>query len=49
CCVVVSPIETFGFKTIGTDSAKAAKYLPLFSKSSVVFASLETFIQSYLE
>ncbi len=49
CCVVVSPIETLEYSIIGTDSAKAAKYLPLFSKCDVVFNSLPEFIQLYSE
>jgi predicted aconitase/predicted aconitase with swiveling domain len=47
CCVVVSPIQNLGFKVIGTDSAKAAKYLPLFSDCDVVFKSIEEFIELY--
>ncbi|MHA1799663.1 MAG: aconitase X [Candidatus Helarchaeota archaeon] len=47
CCVVVSPIELIGYKIIGTDSAKAAKYLPLFSKSDVVFKPIEEFVKLY--
>ncbi len=47
CCVVVSPIESLGYSTIGTDSAKAAKYLPLFSKCDVVFKPFEDFVKLY--
>ncbi|NHI94140.1 MAG: DUF521 domain-containing protein [Candidatus Lokiarchaeota archaeon] len=47
CCVVVSPIELMGFKIIGTDSAKAAKYLPQMSKCDVVFKSIEDFVNLY--
>jgi len=47
CCVVVSPVESIGYKIIGTDSAKAAKYLPLFSKSDVIFKSIEEFVKLY--
>ncbi|NVM30103.1 MAG: DUF521 domain-containing protein [Candidatus Helarchaeota archaeon] len=47
CCVVVSPIELLGYKIIGTDSAKAAKYLPLFSKCDVIFKSIKQFIKLY--
>ena len=47
CCVVVSPIELIGYKTIGTDSAKAAKYLPLFSNCDVVFNSIDNLINFY--
>ncbi|MGC8547979.1 MAG: aconitase X [Candidatus Micrarchaeia archaeon] len=43
-CMVVSPIEDIGFKTTATNSGKAAKYLPRFSKQSVVFASVEELI-----
>ncbi len=47
CCVVVSPIEQLGYKIIATDSAKAAKYLPLFSKCDVIFKSLLDIIELY--
>ena len=47
CCVVVSPVELIGYKIIGTDSAKAAKYLPLMSKCDVVFKSIEDFVNIY--
>ena len=47
CCVVVSPVESIGYKIIGTDSAKAAKYLPLFSKCDVIFKSIEDFVKLY--
>ena len=47
CCVVVSPVELIGYKIIGTDSAKAAKYLPLMSKCDVVFKSIEDFVKLY--
>ncbi|MFX1294072.1 MAG: aconitase X [Promethearchaeota archaeon] len=47
CCVVVSPVESLRYKVIGTDSAKAAKYLPLFSKCDVVFKSIEKFVELY--
>ncbi|MHA1265994.1 MAG: aconitase X [Candidatus Helarchaeota archaeon] len=47
CCVVVSPIETLNYSVIGTDSAKAAKYLPLFSKCDVVFKPFEEFLRLY--
>lgn len=49
CCVVVSPIEELGYTIIGTDSAKAAKYLPLFSRCDVVFKPLDTFLKLYLK
>lgn len=49
CCVVVSPIESLGYAITGTDSAKAAKYLPLFSKCEVVFKPIEEFTDLYLK
>ncbi|MGC8629193.1 MAG: aconitase X [Candidatus Micrarchaeia archaeon] len=48
-CMVVSPIEDMGFKTTATNSGKAAKYLPRFSKQKVVFASVPELIQKITE
>ena len=44
-CVVVSPIENLGFSTTATNSGKAAKYLPRFSKQKVVFNTVSELIQ----
>lgn len=44
-CMVVSPIERMGFKTVGVDSGKAASYLPGFCKQAVVFKSVDELIK----
>jgi len=44
-CMVVSPIESMGYKTTAVNSGKAANYLPGFCKQNVVFARLETLLQ----
>jgi predicted aconitase len=44
-CMVVSPIERMGFKTVGVDSGKAANYLPGFCKQAVVFKSVDELIR----
>jgi predicted aconitase len=44
-CMVVAPIENLGFTTTATNSAKAAKYLPRFSKQKVVFGSTKEIIE----
>ena len=38
-CMLISPIETWGFKTLMTDSGKCAYYAPMQCKTNVVFAS----------
>jgi predicted aconitase len=48
-CMVVSPIEDIGFSTTATNSGKAAKYLPRFSKQKVVFNTVEELIKKVLE
>ena len=45
-CMVVSPIEDMGYKTTAVNSGKAANYLPGFCKQNVVFARLDTLIES---
>jgi hypothetical protein len=44
-CMVVAPIEDMGHGTTGTNSAKAAKYLPRFCKQDVVLSSPEEIIR----
>ncbi len=44
-CMVVSPIEDMGFKCVGTNSGKAAAYLPGFCKQKVVFSSLKELVE----
>lgn len=45
-CLVVAPIEDFGFKNIATNSGKAAFYAPSHSKMNVRFGSLEQCINA---
>ena len=44
-CMVVSPIEDMGYRTIGVNSGKAANYLPGFCKQSVVFRNVDDLIR----
>ena len=44
-CMVVSPLEELDYKNIGTNSGKAAKYLPGFCKKKVFFSDLDTLIE----
>ncbi|MFQ6134288.1 MAG: aconitase X [Nitrososphaerales archaeon] len=39
CCMVVAPVEEFGFKTMAVNSAKAAIYGPSASKVGVIFGT----------
>ena len=45
CCMVVAPIEKMNFRTVATNSAKAAVYLPSMSKVDVVFCKIEDCIR----
>jgi hypothetical protein len=45
-CLVVAPIEEFGFKNLATNSGKAAFYAPSYSKLNVRFGSLEKCINA---
>jgi predicted aconitase len=47
-CMVVSPIEEMDFKCIGTNSGKAAKYIPGFCKKKVYFAPLKKLVEKAL-
>ncbi len=40
-CMVVCPLERMGYKVTGTNSGKAAKYLPNLCKQKVAFGNLE--------
>ena len=40
-CMVVCPLEQMGFSVTGTNSGKAAKYLPSLCKQKVAFGDLE--------
>jgi hypothetical protein len=48
-CMVVSPIEEMGFRTTGTNSGKAAKYLPRFCHQDVVFDTPSELIAKVVE
>jgi hypothetical protein len=45
-CLVVAPVEDFGFKNLATNSGKAAFYAPTYSKLNVRFGSLEQCINA---
>jgi len=45
-CLVVAPVEDFGFKNLATNSGKAAFYAPTHSKLNVRFGSLEKCINA---
>jgi predicted aconitase len=47
-CMVVSPLEETDFKCIGTNSGKAAKYIPGFCKKKVYFAPLQKLVEKSL-
>jgi predicted aconitase len=38
-CMLISPVETWGFKTLMTDSGKCSYYAPMQCKTDVVFGS----------
>ncbi len=44
-CMVVSPIESMGFRVIGVNSGKAANYLPTLCKCKVVLGSIKELIE----
>lgn len=45
-CMLISPIETWGFKTLMTDSAKCAYYAPMQCKTNVIFGTLEDCVET---
>ncbi|MFH1473989.1 MAG: aconitase X catalytic domain-containing protein [Candidatus Aenigmatarchaeota archaeon] len=47
-CMIVAPVEDFGFKNLATNSGKAAFYAPSYSKLNVRFGSLEQCINAAL-
>ena len=47
-CVVVAPVDLLGFRSIATNSAKAAFYLPSHSGASTRFGSLEQCVRAGL-
>jgi predicted aconitase len=47
-CVVVAPIELLGYKSVATNSAKAATYLPSHGGVGVRYGSLERCVQAAL-
>jgi len=48
-CLVVAPVEDFGFKNLATNSGKAAFYAPTHSKLNVRFGSLEQCINAAIK
>ena len=44
-CMVVSPIESMGFRVIGVNSGKAANYLPTLCKCKVVLGSIKELVE----
>jgi len=48
-CLVVAPVEDFGFKNLATNSGKAAFYAPTYSKLNVRFGSLEKCINAAIK
>jgi hypothetical protein len=48
-CMVVSPMEELDFRCVGTDSGKAAKYIPGSCKKGVFFAGIDALIEKGLE
>jgi len=46
-CLVVAPVEALGIKSVATNSAKAAFYLPSWAKVQVAFAPLEECLTRY--
>ncbi|HDD46362.1 MAG TPA: DUF521 domain-containing protein [Candidatus Aenigmarchaeota archaeon] len=48
-CMVVSPIELMGYKRMGVNSGKAAKYLPGFCKQQVLFASIDKLLEKVVK
>jgi predicted aconitase len=48
-CMVVSPLEDLGIKTVATNSCKAAHYLPTTCKVKIYLGSLETCVRLALK
>jgi len=48
-CMVVSPLEELDFRCIGTNSGKAAKYLPGFCNKNVFFADIDDLVEKGLK
>ncbi len=47
-CMVVSPIESMGYKKTGVNSGKAANYLPGFCKQEVIFRDVKKLVEECL-
>ena len=45
-CMLISPIETWGFKTLMTDSGKCAYYAPMQCGTDVIFGSTEECVEA---
>ena len=48
-CLVVAPVEDFGFKNLATNSGKAAFYAPTHSKLNVRFGTMEQCIDAAIK
>jgi predicted aconitase len=48
-CLVIAPVEDFGFKNLATNSGKAAFYAPTYSKLNVRFGPLEKCINAAIK
>jgi len=48
-CMVVAPIEDMGYKNIGTNSGKAAIYLPNFCNSKVIYGNINDILKKGLQ
>ena len=46
-CMVVAPLKEIGFRTVATDSAKAARYLHTLQQVHVILQPLEELVGSY--
>jgi hypothetical protein len=44
-CMVVTPLREMGIESVGTDSAKAAHYIPKMSKVSTELLPLEIMVE----
>jgi len=44
-CMVVSPLYEMGYRSIGINSGKAAKYLPLFNKQKIKYSSMKKLLE----
>jgi hypothetical protein len=48
-CMLISPVETWGFKTLMTDSGKCSYYAPMQCKTDVIFGSTAECIEAAVQ